>query len=109
MNITKLAEYGESITITIPWAKLFLKSMNFMKRREEVKETFLTEILETVKSNNVPQELNINWDQTGVNLAPTVLLAMDKKNPDGRVSRQLSNNYHHLWESCGEVFPFHSV
>ena len=43
---------------------------------EEVKKTFLTEILEF---NDIPPELIFNWDQTGINLVPTALWTMDKK------------------------------
>ena len=91
MERTQLAEYGRPLTLTTPWATSLLKRMNFTKRRvstksthltddlEEVKKTFLTEILETVKFNDIPPELIFNWDQTGINLVPTALWTMDKK------------------------------
>ena len=91
MERTRLAEYGGPTTLTTPWAKSLLKRMNFTKRRvstksthptddlEEVKKTFLTEILETVEFNDIPPELIFNWDQTGINLVPTALWTMDKK------------------------------
>ena len=59
MDRTRLGEYGGPATLTVPWAKSLLKWMNFTKRRattkynlpsedlEEVKRSFLTEILET--------------------------------------------------------------
>ena len=85
MERTQLAEYGGPTTLNTPWAKSLLKRMNFTKRRvstksthptddlEEVKKTFLTEILETVEFNDIPPELIFNWDQTGINLVPTAL------------------------------------
>ena len=69
MERTQLAEYGGPTTLTTPWAKSLLKRMNFTKRRvstksthptddlEEVKKTFLTEILETLEFNDIPPEL----------------------------------------------------
>ena len=91
MDRTRLAEYGGPATLTIPWAKSLLKRMNFTKRRvttkcnlssedlEEVRRSFLTEILETVSLEDIPAELIFNWDQTGINLVPTALWTMDKK------------------------------
>ena len=88
---TRLAKYGGPATLTVPWAKLLLKRMNFMKRRAttksnpptgdlvEIKRSFLAKVLETVGMNDIPPELIFNWDQTGINLVPTALWTMDKK------------------------------
>ena len=46
---------------------------------EEVKETFLSEIMETKEMNDIPGDLIFNWDQTGINLVPRALWTMDKK------------------------------
>lgn len=65
--------------------------MNFTKRRGstkgglapedlvEVKQTFLSDIVETVSMNDIPEDLIFNWDQTGINLVPGALWTMDKK------------------------------
>ena len=65
--------------------------MDFTKRRattksnppqddlEEVKYSFLTEVVETVDMNDIPPELILNWDQTGINLVPTALWMMNKR------------------------------
>ena len=54
--------------------------MDFTKRRattksnpsqddlEEVKDSFLSEVVETIDMNGIPPELIFNWDQTGINL-----------------------------------------
>jgi len=88
---TRLVKYGGPATLSIPWAKSLLKRMDFTKRRvttksnpprddfEEVKASFLSEIIETVDMNDVPPELIFNWDQTGINLVPTALWTMDKR------------------------------
>lgn len=66
MDRTRLGEYGGTTMLTVPWAKLLLKRMDFTKRRvstkstypagdlEEAKKTFLTEILETVEFYDIP-------------------------------------------------------
>ena len=91
MDRTRLAEYGGAATLTTSWAKSLLKRMNFTKRRastkhshpadelEKEKETFLSQMLDTVGLNDIPQELIFNWDQTGINLVPTALWTFDKK------------------------------
>ena len=79
MGTTRLAEYGGPSTLSVAWAKSLLQRMNFTKRRgstksgmapdnfEKVKETFLSEIIETVEMNDIPGDLIFNWDQTGIN------------------------------------------
>ena len=76
---TRLAEFGGQVTLIKAWAISLLKRMNYTKRRGttkysmpladflEVKGTFLQEIIDV---EDVPAELIINWDQTGLNLVP---------------------------------------
>ena len=119
MDRTRLAEYGGPATLTIPWAKSLLKRMNFTKKRattkcnlrsedlEEVRRSFLTEILETVSLEDIPAELIFNWDQTGINLVPTALWTMDKrkqKSSSSRVPRQKANYSCNVWQSCRRTF-----
>ena len=71
--------------------KSLLHQKNFTKRRgstksglapgdlDKVKKTFLSEIVETVAMNDVPEDLIIKWDQTGINLVPGALWTMDAK------------------------------
>jgi len=66
---TRLAKCGGPATLLILWAKSLLKRMNFTKRRittksnspqdsfEDVKASFLSEIIETVDKNDIPPEL----------------------------------------------------
>ena len=73
------------------WAKSLLKRIEFTKRRAttksnpptddivESKRLFPAEVLETVEFNDIPPELMFNWDQTDINLIPTALWTMDKK------------------------------
>ena len=61
--------------------------MNFTKRRGsrlppedlvQAKQNFLSDILESVTMNDIPEDLIFNWDQTGINLVPGSLWTMDK-------------------------------
>ena len=91
MDRTRLAECGGPATLSVAWAKSLLHRMNFTKRRgstksgmtpndlEKLRKTFLSEIVETVAMNDVPEDLIFNWDQTGINLVPGALWTMDKK------------------------------
>ena len=77
-----LAINGGSITLSKDWAKYILKHMGWVKRRasskakvlvenfEEVKENFLLDVKNVVCMDEIPGELIVNWDQTGVNYIP---------------------------------------
>ena len=91
MHRTRLVECGGPATLSAAWEKSLLHQINFTKRRgstksriapndlKEVKKSFLSEIVETVAMNDVPEDLIFNWDQTGINLVPGALWTMDKK------------------------------
>ena len=77
-----LAINGGSITLSKDWAKYILKRMGWVKRRAsskakvmvenfgQVKEDFLLDVKNIVLMDEIPGELIINWDQTGVNYIP---------------------------------------
>ena len=91
MDCTRLTEYGSSATLTTPWAKSLLRWMNSIKRRVttkcnlpseylvEVKQSFLTKMLETVSLEEIPTDLIFNWDKTCITLVLTAIWTMDKK------------------------------
>ena len=91
MDRTRLAECGGPATLSAAWEKSLLHRMNFTKRRgstksriapnnlKEVKKSFVSEIVETVAMNDVPEDLIFNGDQTGINLVLGALWTMDKK------------------------------
>ena len=86
-----IAENGGPITITSNWAKSLLYRMKFVKRRgsstakmtvanfEAVKEQFLIDINAVVEMEDVPPELVINWDQTGISIVPGSTWTMEAK------------------------------
>ncbi|KAI8522099.1 hypothetical protein Bbelb_018530 [Branchiostoma belcheri] len=77
-----LAEYGGNIHITKEWANSILRRMNFVKRKgtkaarkvpddfEETRDKFYDRIEEAVRDNDIPDEMIVNWDQTGVPIVP---------------------------------------
>jgi len=77
-----LANYVGHIDLTKHWAKYLLSSMGFVKRRantkakismehfDELKKLYLLEINNVVEMDEIPPELVINWDQTGINYIP---------------------------------------
>ena len=86
-----LSENGDPITITINWAKSLLCRLNFVKRRdsstakisvtnfEELKEQYLFDIKAVTMMEEVPPELIINWDHTGISIVPGSAWTMEVK------------------------------
>ena len=77
-----LAVNGGHILITKDWAKNILHPIGFVKRRastkakvtvedfEEKKDQFLLDIKAVVTLEDIPFDLVINWDQTGMHYVP---------------------------------------
>ena len=86
-----LAENGGHISLTKHWARYLLSRMGFVKRRgntkskvsvehfDELKELFLLEFNNTVEMDEVPTELVINWDQTGLDYVPVSAWTMEQE------------------------------
>lgn len=82
-NPTLLPENGGHVHLDRGWAQSLMKRMNFVKRKatkaarkippdfDALKTNFLKRISDTVKDNNIPDDLILNWDQTGVKMIPT--------------------------------------
>ena len=88
---SKLAEYGGHILLNHHWAYSFLRRMNFVQRRAttakskypvsdfaEIKKSFLTSLIQIVTMEEIPAELILNWDQTGIMIVPSNSWTMDK-------------------------------
>ena len=90
-----LAANGGQILIIKDWAKSMLHRMGFMKRRastkakvtvkdfEKKKEQFLLDIKAVVTLEDIPFDLVINWDQTGVHYVPVSSWTMAKEGVKG--------------------------
>ena len=75
----KLLEYGGHIQLNSTWAYSLLNRMNFVKRKattakskhtldnfDELKQSFLDDVSDTVSMEEIPPEMILNWDQTGI-------------------------------------------
>ena len=88
--ISKNAGFSTDI-LTKEWAKYLFKRMGLVKRKGttkakvdvdkffEVKRLFLQDIKTVVTMDDVPAELVINWDQTGLNYIPVSEWTMEKE------------------------------
>ena len=89
---SKLAENGGHICLNRHWAYSFLRRMSFVQRKAttslskysvsdfaEVKKSFLASVVETVNMEEIPPELILNWDQTGIMIVPSASWAMDER------------------------------
>ena len=92
MDRSRLQQFGGPATLSVPWAQLLLKRMNYTRRRattkattfdpstfRAMKEQFLQEIIDVVNMEEIPGELILNWDQTGLNLIPAPTWTMEKR------------------------------
>ena len=77
-----LKVHGGTLEFSQKWAESFLQHRGFVKRKAtkaarklppdyaELKVAFLKRIEDEVKTNDIPAEMIINWDQTGSKLVP---------------------------------------
>ena len=77
-NKSLLPEYGGKLELSREWSRSVLDRLNFKKRKatkgvkhlpqdfENVKAEYLERIEKNVKTYDIPDELIINWDQTGL-------------------------------------------
>ena len=90
-NRAKLAEFGGHVEINRQWAHSLLKRMKFVQRKAttsksketqaqfaELKKSFLRDVVATVTMEEVPPELILNWDQTGIKIVPCSTWTMDQ-------------------------------
>ena len=50
-----------------------------MKDFAKAKKEFLQEVVSTVEMEDIPPELIMNWDQTGIKMVPTTTWTMERK------------------------------
>ena len=88
---TQLAEFGGHIRLSREWAYKLLHRMNFVKRKATTakskyapddfarqKQAFLDEVVQVVEMEEIPAELILNWDQTGISLVPVSSWTLDQ-------------------------------
>ena len=86
-----LKEYGGSLELTRGWSESLLHRYGYVMRKatkegrklpdnfEQLKAEFLTRIADLAKQYSIPDDLIINFDQTGVNLVPSPEWTMEVK------------------------------
>ena len=84
-----LACNGGGIVLTKDWARNVLRRMGMVKRRantktkvtveefDETKKLFLLDIKNTTHMDEIPPQLIINWDHTGINYVPVSSWTME--------------------------------
>lgn len=89
---SRLVEFGGHVQVNRHWAYSLLSCMKFRKRKvtttkskysianfTQLKETFLNDIVATVEMEEIPAELILNWDQTGIKIVPSNTWIMDQQ------------------------------
>ena len=86
-----LKKYGGPIDLTRTWAESIMQRMGYVRRKgtkaarklpqnfDEQKADFLQCITNTVKKHKIPDELIINFDQTGMKIVPVSNWTLDLK------------------------------
>ena len=79
------------VYLTKDWAKYVMKHMGMVKRRattkakttvinfDELKDTFLQDVKHSMLMDEIPPELVVNFDQTGINYVPVSSWSMEKE------------------------------
>ena len=85
----KLVEFGGYVNLNRHWAYSLLTRMNFVKRKVTTAKSkysvaefqclkFLQNVVTTVEMEEIPPELILNWDQTGIKIVPSSTWTMDQ-------------------------------
>ena len=91
-NKNMLYENGGHVSLNAHWAYSLLHRMNFVQRKcttskskhtvahfAQLRKSFLDEVVQIVTMEEVPAELILNWDQTGIHIVPSATWTMDKR------------------------------
>ena len=92
LNRTMLLENGGHVELTKTWARGLLGRMGYVKRKgttsksknlvenfDDLKASFLEEVSTTVVMDEIPPEMILNWDQTGLNLILSSSWTMEQR------------------------------
>ena len=66
------AEFSGHVELTNQWAYCLLKKMNLVLRKAttgvRLRNVFLEDVATTVSMEEIPADLILNWDQTGIKI-----------------------------------------
>ena len=87
-----MLEFGGYVELNRHWAYSLLRRMNFVQRKvttakskyaiadfNRLKTEFLEDVVATVEMEEIPLELILNWDQTGIRIVPSNTWTMDQQ------------------------------
>ncbi|MCG8622397.1 MAG: hypothetical protein MJE68_10435 [Proteobacteria bacterium] len=87
-----LVEFGGYVELNTHWAYSLLRRMNFVQRKvttakskytiadfNRLKTELLEDVVATVEMEEIPLELILNWDQTGIRIVPSNTWTMDQQ------------------------------
>ena len=87
----QLHSYGGHISITKTWAQSLLHRMGYVQRKgtkdvkhvpkdfDKLRDNWLTNINESTNEHSIPDDMILNWDQTGCQLTPGGNWTMEKE------------------------------
>ena len=87
----QLTSYGGHISITKTWAQSLLHRMGYVQRKgtkdvkhvpkdfDKLQHNWLTKINESTNEHSIPDDMILNWDQTGCQLTPGGNWTMEKE------------------------------
>ena len=91
-NPSMLAELGGPVDFNQYWACSLLRRIKFVQRRattskgkhavadfSQLKDAFLDDVVKAVTMEDIPAELILNWDQTGIKLVPCSSWTIEKQ------------------------------
>ena len=95
-----MLEFGGHVELNRYWAYSSLRRMNFIQRKvttaknkyaiadfDQLKTEFLEDVVATVEMEEIPLELILSWDQTGIRIIPSNTWMMDQLIYQGKTAR----------------------
>ena len=86
------AEYGGHVELNVDWAYLLPRRMKFVQTKVmtakpklaiaefcELKKQFLADVVAMVEIKEIPPELTLNRDQTGIKIVPSSSWTMEQQ------------------------------
>ena len=90
--VSAIGAFGGHVQLNRYWAYALLKRMKFVQRMAttakskhapmdfaQLKKLFLADVVATVTTEEIPAELILNWDQTGIIIVPSSTWTMERK------------------------------
>ena len=121
VNKGLLKENGGSIELNSIWTKCLHQRINFVKRKattsakvepshfKKLKEQFFLDIKTVVDMEDVPSDLILNWDHTGINVVPGSQWMMEAKGSKRVEAAGINNKWQTTAVFCaalnGELLP----